>query len=166
MAYFINGDRPLIFVANPRTGSTAIAQALRFMGARKSGDHHMQPFYIPPGAIVFQVVRHHREVLNSLWWRSKPTGNFENFLDLALSGMYDYVTVPRMYCRTGITHTIQYDNLEEGFRLVCEAAGVKAPELFRTPSRTKKTEAEMFPPHLREQVREVYWEEMNEYNFD
>ncbi len=165
MAYILEADRTLIFCANPRTGSTAVAAAMVLLGAREDGGHHGQPFYIPPGAIVFQVVRHHREVLNSFWWRSKPTGNFENFLDLALDGRYPYIRTPKMYNRLGITHSIQYDELEEGFRFLCRMVGVEAPDLPRIPSKTRKHESEMFPPHLKEQVRDVYREEMDSYGY-
>lgn len=161
MAYILNGDRPLIFCANPRTGSSAIASAMRFLGGRQDGGHHDQPFYIPPRSIVFQVVRNHLEVINSFWWKSKPTGNFENFLDLVLSGRYPYIRTPRMYWRK-TTHKILYDNIEEGFKWVCGMAGLESPGLHRTPSRTQGW---AFQPHLEEQVREVYREEMIEYEW-
>lgn len=162
MAYLIQGTRPLIFVANPRTGSTAVANALTTMGAQVSGNHHSQPFYIPDNAIVFQVVRNHFDVLNSFWWKSKPTGNFESFIGLTLSGGYEYIRVPKMYWRTGITHTIQYDSLAESFKWLCEMAGLKPMQLIRTPSRTKHT---MFSLHVAQRVYETYEREMKEFGY-
>jgi len=165
MAYIVFGKRPLVFVANPRTGSTAVANALKTMGAQVSGNHHSQPFYIPPGSIVFQVVRNHFDVLNSFWWKSKPTGNFERFIDLALAGGYEYIKVPRMYWRFGITHTIQYDSMVEDFKWLCGIVDLKPVPLLRTPSRTQRTAQDMFSPHIAQRVQEVYREEMEEFSW-
>lgn len=166
MSYIINGTRPLIFCANPRTGSTAIAKALKYIGAQvtESG-HHGPPRFIPDNAIVFQVVRHHLEVINSFWWKSKPTGNFESFVDLVCSGGYKQLAIP-MYGRPFITHTILYQDLPDSFEWVCMMAGIEPPDLQKTPSHTQLIAREMFSPHLAQKVWDVYGEEMSKFGFD
>ena len=163
MAYILYGTRPLIFCANPRTGSTAMAQALQGLGAELTGPgHHGQPRFIPEDAVVFQEVRDHLEVINSFWWKSRPTGDFSKLVRLVCRGEYAHLGCPRMYERQGITHTIDYHRLTVEFRLVCNLAGVAPPKLVRTPSRTQR---QMFTTQLAQQVRETYAEELREFNF-
>ena len=160
MAYIIDGDRPLIFTANPRTGSTAVANALKTMGAQiTGGSHHSQPLYVPPSAIVFQVVRNHFEVINSFWFKSKPTGNFESFIGLVTSGGYEYVRVPKMYWRP-VTHTVKYTDIDSGFKWVCNMAGLEPVEMSRTPTRTNVTADEMFSKAMHDKVHEIYRDEI------
>lgn len=166
MAYIITGTRPLVFCANPRTGSTAIAKALQSVGAQLTGSHHGQPFYVPDNSVVFQVVRDHREVINSFWWKSKPGDNFEEFVNLVCSGGYKHIKVPKMYDRLGITHTIHYSDLPDSFEWICMMVGVDPPELMTTPTRTEKSAKEMFSPHLKDKVRETFSEEIQEFGFD
>jgi len=161
MSYIIEGDCPLIFCANVRTGSNATANAMLEMGARRLGKHHDHPAYIPPGAIVFQTVRCPFEVLASLWWKGQPYGCFECFIFAACRGEYDHVTVP-MYPRLDITHNVGYNKLESEFRKLCEMAGVKPVSFKRTPSRTKWKADHMFSKYLRQPVLEAFGEEMKE----
>ena len=161
MAYAVYGDKMLIFCANVRTGSTAIANALMEIGAKRDVDHHSDPVFIPENAIVFQVVRCPFEVLNSLWWKAKPHGNFEKFIREACAGNYEHVKVP-MYWRTGITHTIYYaPDLQEPFDKICRMAGIEPPRLQRTLTRTAATADEMFSDYLREMVLEAFGPDIN-----
>ncbi len=167
MAYILNtGHRPLIFCANPRTGSTAIADAMVRMGASQDGGHHGQPFFIPDHSLVFQVARNHFDVINSFWFKSRPTGNFESFIDLVCDGGYPYLEPPKLYNRGGVTHTIMYHELPDSFEWVFGMVGLEAPELDKVHSRTRHSAGTMFSPLLAKKVYDVFSEEMDDFGFD
>ena len=163
MAYLLNtGTRPLIFVANPRTGSTAMAKALEQMGATVDGGHHTPPRYIPDDAVVFQVVRSHFDVLNSLWWKGKPGRTPAKFIDIVAAGKYEHARVP-YYRFSGVTHNVYYHNmlsLDEVFYEV----GLLPPLLERTPTRTEKPAFETFGAYEVSKIRETYMDEMKSLN--
>jgi len=160
MAYIIEGTNcPLIFCANVRTGSTAIANAMMDMGARRLGEHHDHPLYIPPDSIVFQTVRCPFEVFTSLWFKGRPYECFEHFVYAACRGEYTHVTIP-MYPRLAITHNVKYNRLEREFRKLCNMAGVEPEPMKRTPSRTPCNSDHMFSRYLRQLVLKTFGKEM------
>ena len=162
MAYIIEGSCPLIFCANPRTGSASIANAFMEMGAERDGEHHDPPSHVSDDAIVFQTVRLHFDVLNSLWWKGRPYGNFEQFVFAACAGQYQHVHIP-MYGRFDAPLFIRYNMLQRGFFDVCGRAGVEPVPLKRTPSRTMRPTKEMFSAYLRQPVIETFGEEMKRW---
>lgn len=163
MAYHIIGTKSLIFCANPRTGSTAVAKALRDMGATIIDGHHRPPRYIPSGAIVCQTVRSHWDVLNSLWFRGRPTGKFEHFIEAVCAGRYELATVP-MYQFKGITFNMRYETLQADFTQVCVSAGLNPPQLPVTPTRTSQPASETFKDSgLIRLVQKTYDNEMYKF---
>lgn len=160
MSYILNGLRPLVFYANPRTGSTAIANALLEMGAQVDGGHHAHPIHIPLGAIVMQTVRSHFEVLNSLWFKGRPGSDFPDFIQRACGGGYQYAKIP-MYNNEGVTHTLRYEHLEKDFRWACAQAGFRDPPLLEWVN--SRTQGNLFTPALEDKVRDTWGEEMEYY---
>lgn len=170
MAYLIQGSkRPLVFLANPRTGSYSIADALLQLGAEKHGGHHHTPNRIPPDSIIAHTIRHHCDVIVSYWFKGQIGVPLKEFVDTILSGGHGWIRPWELYGRWGDlpNFELRYTNLREDWFNLCDEAGVPRLELVRTvSSRPQVPWQEFFTTDLYERVYARYKDEMDQYGFN
>lgn len=137
MAILIPGK--LLYLANPRTGSHSVHQALQKKhGAIKNLSHHAEPRHIPQYncEFAFTTVRNPYDALVTWWLRMqvRMTDPFLEFIQ-TFEGK-DFVRNGKMFyqCIPGVEVT-RYENLEEGVNEMLVRAGlepVKLPLANRT----------------------------------
>lgn len=170
MAYLIYGEKyPVVFLANPRTGSTSIREALLEHGAEQHGQHHSTPDMIPKDALVVQTVRHHCDVLVSYWYKSASGHPFHKFVNMVLDGHHRWLRADGFYSRWGDipNYILRYDTLDYEWANLCLCAGLPDIKLQRT--HTKRPVGIkwnlLFTPDLYDKVATRYKDEMELYGY-
>jgi hypothetical protein len=170
MAYVIYGENcPIVFLANPRTGSTSIRNAIIQYGAEQQGQHHDPPTDIPKGAKVIQTIRHHCDVLVSFWYKAQRGNTLEQFIFKVIDGKYRWLRSEGFYNHwpVHIDVNMNYETLSSDWSKVCDMAGLPNIQLIPTYSkRPKKIHwSLLFTPELYNRVYDHYKEEMEKYNY-
>lgn len=170
MAYFIQGNRPVIFLANPRTGSTAIANVLLENGAEQFGSHHCGMPPTPDNTLVVQTVRHHCDVLVSYWYKAQQGVKFDYFVNTVLDGENGHLRSDGFYSSWAGSlpnFVLLYENLDFEFENLCGIAGLPQMKIPRTPTRRPEGVKwqTMFTTGLRDKVFERYHTEMELYGY-
>lgn len=172
MAYFIQGkEYQVVFLANPRTGSTAIRQVLLENGAGHYGGHHSTPKSedVQDNALVVQTVRHHCDILVSYWYKAQRSVPFDEFVDSVLDGDNGWLSSKNFYSTWEVApnYVLRYENLDFEFANLCGIAGLPDMKIPRTSSRRPKnvTWQSMFTTGLRDKVFERYGTEMEKYGY-
>ena len=137
MAILIPGK--LLYLANPRTGSHSVHQALKNVpSALKNLSHHAELHQIPNynGELAFTTIRNPYDALVTWWMRMSIHGErpFAEFI--ADFEGNDFIRHGRMFyqCVPGVEVT-RYESLEEGVNEMLVRAGldpVKLPLANRT----------------------------------
>ncbi len=180
MAYLIHGTKhPVVYCANYRTGSTAMAMTLLEMGAENLGKHHDPPVVeaqegnclvkkIPDNALIVEAVRHHCDVIVS-WWMSKATMScLPKFIRMVLDGCHPALSAIAFYNRFPMSNYIlRYETLEFEWETLCCNAGLEYRPLLVKPSKRPKDVKwqNVFPHTLRHEVCERYKDEMERLGY-
>jgi len=170
MAYALAGKkRSFYFMANPRTGSTSVANALTTMGAVPKGDHHDDWDVILPDSIVAQTVRHHCDVLVSFWFKSQIGSDFTKFVEAVLGGEYYWLPSTGFYNRWGdkVNCILRYETLEYELNNALSCCGIPPVKLERTVTRRSSDVSwqSLFSMSLYEKVADHYHAEMKEFGY-
>lgn len=169
MAYLIQADQPIIFLANKRTASTSIRNYLLKHGAVQQGWHHDPPTYVPEGSIIFHVVRHHCDVLVSYWYKSQQGRPFEEFIELVLNDHHPYFKGTSLYGHWPIkpNWVINYKCFDVEFEYFRNKCNLPQDKLIRTPTKRPRYNSwsELFSSELYLKVREKYKKEMKQYGY-
>lgn len=170
MAYLLEGTKHrIIYCANYRVGSTATAEALMEMGARKLGNHHdpPEPDDVTPDTVIVETVRHHCDVMVSWWFWRNSRIPFPKFVRYVLDGYHGALRSDAFYSRFDSNYILQYKSLEFGWEILCLNAGIEYKPLPVKP--TKRTDGvtwqTLFPYDLRGEVCERYVDEMQKFGF-
>lgn len=168
MAYLIYGEEyPVVFLANVRTGSTAVRNALLEAGAEQQGEHHSSPNKVPDCSLIVQTVRHHCDVLVSYWY-SKSSGNkFDDFVELVLDGQHPILRPTGFYSHWSTNYILRYETLDYEWENLCLCAGIPYVPLQRTKTKRPKNInwKLMFKPRLYDKVAARYQKEMELYGY-
>lgn len=170
MAYLIYGEKyPVVFLANPRTASTSIRDAILANGGEQQSDHHATPNYIPENALIVHTVRHHCDVLVSYWYKKASGHPFHKFVESVLAGHHRWLKADGFYSRWGDlpNYVLRYDTLEYEWANLCLCAGLPEIELPKTNSKRPpgiKWNL-LFTPQLYDKVATRYHEEMEKYGY-
>lgn len=126
--YLIEGEKqPLYYLANYRTGSTAVGATLLNMGAKMIGDHHSRGEYCA-NAIVAANVRHPGDVIVSAWHKlGKP--NWDEYLNTIRRGEF-YFKPPTMFLDESVNYFLVYENLQFEFDMLCNIVGLPQTQLL------------------------------------
>lgn len=163
MAYHIEGsNRPVVYCANPRTGSTATGVTILNMGGYSDGQHHCPPVQVPENAIVAQTIRHHCDVIVSFWYKGGAGVPLEEYVDLILSGGHHYLGAHAFYKTFDAPYLLRYETLQFEFDTLCEIAGIKCTTLTVAPTKRPKGMKwrNLFTTNLFNKVYSRYAEEM------
>lgn len=128
------------FLAAPRTGSKAIAQALLSRGAIVVGSHHTTPedhdIKITPEWTVCSAVRNHWDALISWWFKIERRGKMAplaKFIPRFILNNPNFVQDGQLYWKT-LPHTntlLRYEWLQADFDYALVKAGMAPLELPR-----------------------------------
>lgn len=169
MAYTIQGSKhPVVFCANPRTGSTATANTLLSMGATKQGEHHDPPETLEPETLVVETVRHHCDVFVSWWFWRNSSMAFPKFVRTIMNNEHGLLRAKRLYGRFDSNYILRYETLDFEWQVLCENAGLEQTKIERS-SNTKRPKnikwQTLFPFSLKKEVYDMYGEEMEELGY-
>lgn len=170
MAYFIQGaEYPVIFLANPRTASTSIGEALLSMGAQLEGNHHAPPAEIPEGTILAQTIRHHCDVLVSFWYKGGRGIPLDKYVQMVLDGGHRYLGPDNFYSHWSCepNFILRYETLDYEWQNFCLITGLPEVPLVQTPTNRPPNIKwqSLFAPRLLNAVLERYREEMEELGY-
>jgi hypothetical protein len=171
MAYFIQGSRhPVVFLANPRTGSNAVANALQTMGGVAIGEHHEEPDDYPDDALIVHTVRNHLDVLISYWIRKAKGYTFPEFIDIVISGEHPRFPPLMLYNNWNVkpNFILKYETLDYEFSNLCVCAGLPDIQLVRSKNSVRAPEQtieNMFTSDLMKKIINYYGTEMGELGY-
>lgn len=170
MAYLINGTKfPVVFLANPRTGSTSIRNAILGHGGKQIDEHHDCPEFIPAGHLLVHTVRHHCDVLVSYWYKAQRSVPFNDFVDSVLDGQNGWLWPNDFYNHWDHqpNYLLRYETLDHGWTELCLFAGLPDIKLERTKTKRPldRTWQSLFTKELYEKVVNRYKEEMERYSY-
>ena len=169
MAYFIEGNnKRVVYIANPRTGSTAVANALLAMGAESYGGHHDDPKeeWLTEGTLVVMNIRHHCDVITSYWYSRSKGRPIAELVDIIVSGEHQRFPPEGLYTRYSNFY-LEHRTLQYEFDNMCLIAGLEETKLEQT--RTDRPEdvtwESLFTPAMVKKVRDYYGEEMERLGY-
>jgi len=171
MAYLIIGDNhPVVFLANIRTGSTAIANALMKNGAYKDGEHHEPMGLYPQGALIVQTIRNHFDVISSYWYKKANGHTLDNFVDIVVSGDHIHFPPTGLYSKFGTNpnYFLEYNTLDYEFSNLCLAAGLPDIKLERTNNTNRppnEKRQDLFTSDLVRKIQGYYGAEMERLGY-
>jgi len=127
---YIHKEAKLVFLANPRTGSTSVAKALMEIGFEQDGTHHSARDI--DGYTTFAVVRNHWDAAVS-WVFGKHLGEYKDLdftvetFEFALDN--EYVTEHEMWGYHKPDLLVRYEFLELDLDIVLHTLGLEAVKL-------------------------------------
>lgn len=145
MSYLLEGlVKDIIFVANPRTGSSAIADAILAAGGEKlEEDHHALPEreYDFANTLVAFTVRNHYDVIMS-YHRQRARGmTLDHFIEMITTEEHPRFPHAGLYAH-GLDHVnfiIRYESMEADLTNLLSLAGVEYFELPPQPESSIKS---------------------------
>ena len=139
MSYLLEGlVKDIIFIANPRTGSTAIASAILAAGGKKlEDDHHA----LPEGAIEWSntlvafTVRNHYDVIMSYHQRRARGMTLDHFVDMITSEEHPRFPHAGLYAHgmDYVNFIIRYESMEADLINLMSLAAIVGFELPPQP---------------------------------
>ena len=165
MSYLIEGlIKDIIFIANPRTGSSAIADAILAAGGKKlEADHHALPEepYDMVETLVAFTVRNHYDVILSYWQKKARGMTLDHFIDMITSEEHPRFPHAGLYAHgmDYVNFIIRYESMEADLaNLMCLAA-VETFELPAQPSSSVSSK-DLTIKHVNK-IRSVWGEEID-----
>lgn len=168
--YVISGEnRDVLYIANYRVGSTALAGTLMNMGATQVNGHHGLPegHFDLSGWLVVQTVRHHCDVIASAWYKNNTHIPFADYLKTILDGKNPYFHPEGFYNRYPCNYILRYETLQFEFDILCSTAGLPRTELLVDPSTRPKslTWQRLFNYEQTKAVYKMFQHEMDFYGY-
>ena len=115
---YVHTEKKLIFLANPRTGSQAVAKALLDRGFGQQGTHHYGCKLPAADWTTFTTVRNHFDASLSWFYSQRPKDPLTALnLELALASN-NWVTLKRMFMFREADITMRYESLHNDLNLV------------------------------------------------
>lgn len=136
---YVNHYHEAIFIAHPRTASTATAHVLMQKGFEIIGDHHyVDHECIPRDYKVICTVRNPFDLMVS-WYHNKPREQpFALWLPEFLDGCH-YLQDRIFYGQPYATHVMHFEYLQEDFDQIAKQVGLPQTEIPpRNVSRERK----------------------------
>jgi len=121
-----HAEKKVIYIAHPRTASSATGHILLKMGFKILGDHHQViPERITGEHLVFSTVRHPLDVFVS-WYHNKKReqNSFKEWLPIFIHDCH-YISNGLFYGQKYCTHVIHFETLQDDFDAVCNDAGFR-----------------------------------------
>ena len=157
---YVHKDAKLIFLANPRTGSTSVAKALMDIGFKQLGPHHstMKDTGVDYGWTTFAVVRNHWDAAVS-WVFGKHLGEYKDLdftigtFEFALDN--EYVTEHEMWGYHKPDLLVRYEFLELDLDIVLHTLGlgpVKLPKENVSKARNGRHYREFYTDETRDYI--------------
>jgi len=170
MAYHITGENYyVVYCSNYRVGSTATINTFEKMGflATDSEDHHAPPEYVPEDALVVETVRHHCDVILSLWYKRQKGRPLEEFVKMVLGGDYPLINPETMYSKFDTNYIMRYETLQHEFDNLCITAGLPVTELVKVDSPRPDDSGwqKAMPQNLADIIYKQYKEEMDKLGY-
>jgi len=178
--YILGGDdvrSDLVFLAHPRTASTAIKRALEEMGdvQRVKSHHGMDADQIPNDAIVFAVVRNPWDLFISWWFKRRAERSpfygkpLEEFMPLFRRHNEQYFRGGKLFYMSEYTNQIlSYEHLQAQFDVLIVGLGY-APQAIGMVNKSEERPApsyrEHYTPAAQRWVAETFAEEIEKYGY-
>jgi hypothetical protein len=122
---YVNEQKKTIFIAHPRTASSATGHILLEMGFVIQGNHHSFDTELNlHGWTVASTVRNPFDTLVS-WYYNKPReASFKDWLPIFLNSCH-FLQGPRMFYGTlYCTHVLRFEELQYDFNCLCQDIGL------------------------------------------
>ena len=132
---YVHESAKLVYLANPRTGSTSVAKALMGVGFKMEGTHHSGfRRHRPPrrGWTTFAAVRNHWDAAVS-WVFGLHMGQYRDLvisvesIEFALNN--EWISKDKMWGVHNPDIVMRYENLEDDLNGVLSTAGLEAVKL-------------------------------------
>lgn len=139
MSYLIEGlIKDIIFIANPRTGSSAIADAILAAGGEKlEADHHALPegAYDMAETLVTFTVRNHYDVIVSYWQKKARGMTLDHFVEMITSEEHPRFPHAGLYAHglDYVNFIIRYESMEADLTNLLSLAAVECFDLPPQP---------------------------------
>ena len=156
---YVHSDSKLIFLANPRTASTAVAAALMDIGFEKKGKHH-EAYEMGEAWMTFTAIRNHWDAALS-WVLAHNFPMSIESLERALDN--EYITENEMWSYHDQKITMRYEQLELWLDFILSCSGlplVKLPEQNVSANRNGKHYREFYTPETRKYIFDRFEDEI------
>jgi hypothetical protein len=177
--YYLEGlNENLIYLANPRTGSSAVAQALVEAGAERIDGHHgsegLMELIAETNPVIAFNVRNHFEVIVSYWAKKASGWTFSEFLDMVLAGDHPRFPKGNLYNNWEIPYDytkimpLRHEALDAEYVNLASIVGMDAHRLPLTQNSGYHSNRYMdeYSSAMVEAVMDVYGEEMEVLGYD
>ncbi len=164
MSYLLEGlAKDIIFIANPRTGSSAIADAILAAGGRKMEvDHHEMPNVncIGNDTLVAMTVRNHYDVILSYWQKKARGMTLDHFVDMITTEEHPRFPHEGLYKRgmNIVDFLLRYESLEVDFTNLLSLADAEMTLPAQPPSSISSKDLTI--KHVNK-IRSVWGEEID-----
>lgn len=169
----------LIYLAEPRTGSHTMRQALLSMGAKVCKSHHRRLVDEPElrekakaeGWLVFSSVRNPWDwFVSNYHLNAERRVPFENWVYQNAQQVHSKGKGLLFYRHSPFsTHVIKFERMQEGFDQICKAAGIPSRRLNHE-NQSKKREERDYREYYNEEnklkIKELFSGEIAKYNYD
>ena len=145
---YINHLDEIVYIAHPRTASSATSHVLLKNGFEiVTGHHHVDPELIPPEYRVMMTVRNPFDVLVSWYYNQKrEQKSFTEWLPVFLNASVPLLDDGLFFGQKYATHVMRYETLQDDFDDVCHSLGLSKMTIpFRNVS--KQREGHQFMGH-------------------
>ena len=162
---YLHRDSRLIYLANPRTGSTATATALMGIGFEKVGRHH-EAVKVGKGWVSFGVVRNHWDAALS-WVLAHNYPMTVESLRKALDN--EYVSENKMWGYHSPDFLLRYEHLKNELDLTLlfyDLGPVKLPRENVSHNRKGRHYREIYDSKMRDYIWDRFKDEIEEFGYE
>ena len=156
---YAHDESKLIFLANPRTASTAVAGALMGIGFEKIGKHH-EDYKMGEAWTTFAAVRNHWDAALS-WVLAHNFPMSVESLERALDN--EYITTHEMWVYHKLDITMRYEQLGLWLNFILSCSGLPLIKLNKqnvSANRNGKHYREFYTPETRQYIYDRFEDEI------
>ena len=137
------------------------------MGAEQINNHHGLPNETPEGALVVQSVRHHCDVIASMWYKIGQRIPMQDLIHSILQGNDRYLRRSGFYNRYPCNYVLRFETLQHEFDVLCMTAGLPQTLLKNDPSPRPDNSPwqEVINSAQAHEIYSHYQEEMDHYGY-
>jgi hypothetical protein len=154
--------RKILFLAHPRTASTATSSALCEVGGLRVGKHHHAFMYPPSGEDIVCTIRNPYDVL-ATWFHLSGYKDVNDFLH-EYHHSYMKIGGRLFYFSERSDHFLLYDTLAEDFARLLQTYRLRPQRLYRINTTSKKKPfMSYFNDEAKEFIEKTYAKDLELY---
>ncbi len=164
MSYLLEGlVKDIIFIANPRTGSSAVAAAILAAGGEKlEDDHHALPdgSYDMPNTLVAFTVRNHYDVILSYHQQRARGMTLDHFVEMITTEEHPRFPHAGLYAHgmDYVNYIVRYESMEVDIANLLSLAAAEMELPAQPPSSVKSNDLTIKQVN---KIRSVWGEEID-----